>query len=321
MSFQPGSRHRRGGTLKTITYSFDEFNALPYAGGGGPAALALGFFDGVHRGHAAVISAAAKKGLKTVVVTFDHSPGKTEGGRPVPEITSRALKERILASLSVDDVVYLDFARVRDMEPERFIGLLCEKYRISYIGSGFNYRFGRGASAGAGELEKLCIERGIEVGATAPVCVGGLPLSSTRIRSLIADGCVKEAAELLGRPFGILGEVVHGRKLGRTLGIPTINQPLPPPQLLPRFGVYASVAHVGGKRYAAVTNVGVKPTVADGLAAGAETYIIGFEGDLYGEVIKVDLVDFIRPEQKFGGIEELRIQMENDAQKAGKILL
>ncbi len=285
-----------------------------------PSAVALGFFDGVHLGHAAVIKETVRQNLQTVVVTFSHNPGKTENGHAVPEISSHALKEKILASMGVDVVVYLDFEKVRGMEPNEFISMLTSAFTITHISSGFNYRFGSGACAGVKELEAICTPLGIEACAVAPVRVGELPLSSTRIRALICDGDVKRAAVLLGRPFAFYAEVVYGRQLGRTLGTPTINQLLPPPQILPRFGVYASVAHVSGKKLPAVTNVGVKPTISDSEAASAETYIMGFDGDLYGKTVQVDLLEFIRAEKRFGSIDELRDQINRDAEKANEIV-
>lgn len=302
---------------------FDKYSITELSGGiksGEPTAAALGFFDGVHLGHAKVIEAAAETGLKTAVVTFSHSPGKEENGQPVPEITSRELKEKIFASMSVDAVVYLDFDKVKDLEPAEFLDLLTSIFNVKFLCSGFNYRFGKGASAGVRELEKLCAPRGVEVKTVGPVCAGDGPLSSTRIRALIARGDVKAAAELLGRPFAFYSKVVGGRRLGRTLGIPTINQLLPKTQLLPRFGVYASKVHLGGNILPAVTNVGVKPTVVENGSPLAETHILDFEGDLYGKYIQVDIIDFIRPEMRFSGIGELREQMKNDEKKAREIL-
>lgn len=270
-------------------------------------------------GHAEVIKKAQGQGIKTAVVTFSHSPGKKSDGRPVPEITLPALKEKILESMSVDLCVYLDFEKVRNLEPEEFIELLTKRLNVKYISCGFNYHFGKGASADVRRLEEICRPRGIEVCTAEPVCVGGQPLSSTRIRSCIASGDVKCTMGLLGRPFAVYGEVVHGRRLGRILGTPTINQLLPPPQLLPRFGVYASVTHVGSSLYPSVTNIGVKPTVSNDELAGAETNIMGFDGDLYGQIIQVDLIDFVRPEMKFESIDRLKEQMRRDAEKAKEI--
>ncbi|HEX2938588.1 MAG TPA: riboflavin kinase [Ruminiclostridium sp.] len=197
-----------------------------------PTAAALGFFDGVHLGHAKVIRKASDQDMKTAVITFSKNPGKTESGHPVPEITNRALKEKILDSMSVDVVIYLDFDKVRNMSPEQFIEMLSTKLNVKYISCGFNYRFGKNAAAGVRELEEICTPKGIEICPCAPVCIKGAPLSSTRIRAYVVSGDIKGASKLLGRPFAIYGEVIHGRQLGRTLGIPTLNQLLPTPQLL-----------------------------------------------------------------------------------------
>lgn len=284
---------------------------------GAPTAVALGFFDGVHLGHVKVIHMAKAQNLKTVVVTFSHNPGKTVNGQAVPEITSLALKERIFESLSVDAIVYLDFDKVRDMAPEEFIDMLTQKLNVKYISCGFNYRFGKNAAAGVSELETICISKGIELCPVSPVMIKpGITLSSTRIRSYISAGDVKGASKLLGRYFAFYGEVVHGNHIGRTLGMPTINQLLNPPQLIPRFGVYASLTHLNDKLFPSVTNVGVKPTVSRSGTISAETYIQGFNGDLYGKIIQVDLVDFLRPEKKFDSIGALKNQIKADNEKA-----
>lgn len=286
-----------------------------------PACAALGFFDGVHKGHAAVIKSAIDKGLKTVAVTFENAVWKKENGKPGGEITSKALKEKILASLGVDAVVYLDYLRVKDMEPRNFIKALCSFFNIKHISAGFNYRFGKGASAGINELKEYCREFGIEVSAVSPVCLKGQPLSSTRIREALVSGAVDEANRMLGRPFAFYSEVVHGRQIGRTLGTPTINQILEPTQLLPKFGVYASTVSIDGKEYFGVTNIGVKPTIAEHLAPLCETHIIGFSGDLYGQILQVDIIKFIRPEMKFESLIKLKEQMKKDSHSAEEALI
>jgi riboflavin kinase/FMN adenylyltransferase len=273
----------------------------------------------VHIGHAAVISAAVSQKLQTAVVTFLHHPAELLLNRYVSEITCHEIKENVLESMGVDVIVYIDFEVVRDMSPAQFIDILFSWFDVKYISCGFNYHFGKGALAGVGELSKLCMERGIVSGCLKPVCINDMPVSSTRIRALVSKGDVKQVAALLGRPFAFYGEVIHGRHLGRTLGSPTINQQFPQRQLLPRFGVYASVVHLDGKSWPAVTNVGVKPTISQNEEAGAETYIPGFEGDLYRK-LQVDIIEFLRPEQKFNGLDELRIQLTLDTVKALEII-
>lgn len=286
-----------------------------------PTSAALGFFDGVHKGHTAVIKSAADKGLQTIVVTFENAVWKTDNGKPCGEITSKALKERILKSLGVDAVIYLDYPKVKNMEPGDFIKNLCSFFNLKFISAGFNYRFGKEASAGIGELKGYCRELDTEVSAIAPVCLNGQPLSSTRIREALSSGAADKALEMLGRPFAFYSEVVRGRQIGRTLGTPTINQVLEPTQLLPKFGVYASLVYIDGKEHFGVTNIGVKPTIAEHLAPLCETHIIGFSGDLYGQVLQVDIIKFIRPEMKFENLDKLKEQMNKDSCSAKKALI
>lgn len=249
--------------------------------------------------------------MKTAVITFEEQPKKRQG-----IITGKALKEKVFASLGIDIILYLDFEAVRELSPEQFINLIAARFNVKYICCGYNYTFGKDARGSADTLRTICGERGIGTGCTAPVCIGGLPVSSTRIRKLVLCGNVDEASVLLGRPFAFFGEVVHGKHLGHTLGVPTINQELPENQLLPKFGVYASVTHIGEKLWPSVTNVGVKPTVISNGNALSETYIQGFDGDLYGKEVRVDLIEFLRPEMKFDGLEDLKEQMNRDKEKA-----
>lgn len=309
--------------IATKTYAWGD--AIPR---GAPTAVELGFFDGVHKGHAAVIGAATahaatahaaqSEGMETAVVTFRRRP-ELPGGPPAPEITCRALKEQILQSLRADTVAYLDFEQVRDLSPSEFLELLCGWFDVRFVSCGFNYRFGKNAAAGARELKELCAARGIVAAEAAPVCVDGGPVSSTRIRALLERGDAVSARRLMGRPFAFWAEVVHGRQLGRTLGTPTINQVPEAPQLFPRYGVYASRVELDGRLWPGVTSVGVKPTVEEHAQPSAETYIPGFSGDLYGRTLRVDLLEFLRPELRFGGLEALKAQMGRDTEQALQI--
>ena len=285
-----------------------------------PSAVALGFFDGLHKGHAAVIGAAKASGLRTVVATFERHPSEILKDRSVKTIMSAGLKEHVFEELGVDMLCYLDFEKVRELSAEEFL----QNCVIAGLGArqvfcGFNYRFGRGGHAGPEELRAICAENGAEGFFVPPVCVGGEPVSSTRIRALIEQGRVQEASKMLGRPVELYFEVISGRKLGRKLGAPTINQRIPASHVMPRFGVYASVTHAGGgEALPSVTNVGVKPTVGSSFVS-AETYILGYKGDLYGKTVAVDLIDFLRPEMKFAGLGELKAQIGMDAAAAGEI--
>jgi riboflavin kinase/FMN adenylyltransferase len=184
------------------------------------------------------------------------------------------------------------------------------------VSCGENFRFGKGAAGDTAALRHLCGDSpAVEV--LPLVILDGAPISSSQIRAAIRAGEMERANRLLGRRFTIDFEVVHGRQLGRTLGTPTINQPFPEGFVEPKFGVYATLATAQGREYAAVTNVGVKPTVGSDRVL-AETYIHGFSGDLYGQSVRVSFLRFLRPERKFEGIEALREQIVRDSEIAAR---
>ncbi|MBQ9082107.1 MAG: riboflavin biosynthesis protein RibF [Clostridia bacterium] len=285
-----------------------------------PTAVALGSFDGVHIGHMDVLRAAAAcraEGLRTAVFTLDGLIGTAKAGK---RLISDARQEELFQSLGFDFLYRVDFASVRDMSPETFVReILHEKLRAQVVCCGFNYHFGRKGAGDSALLTRLCGTYGIRVVVVPPHSCDGDTVSSTRIRALLTQGDMAAVRRLLGRPYTIAFPVVHGRALGRTIGLPTINQPIPAEFVLPRFGVYASSTVIDGCRYHAVTNIGVKPTVgSDGPLA--ETWIIGFSGDLYGRTVPVELAVFLRPEQRFASVEELRQQILRDGDEAVKRL-
>jgi riboflavin kinase/FMN adenylyltransferase len=205
--------------------------------------------------------------------------------------------------LGVEEWILADFEAIRDYTPERFVlEFLHETLDARRVSCGFNYRFGKDGAGNADILRALCAPFGIEVVVAEPVLANGQPVSASRIRRLIESGEIRQASRLLGHPFMLDIEVVGGQRLGHILGTPTINQPLPPNFVRPKFGVYASSVEVGGCVTHGVTNIGVRPTVgADGPLA--ETWIAEFDGDLYGQRVPVTLIKFLRPERKFGSLE------------------
>lgn len=288
----------------------DEKNKTRFPGT--PTAVALGFFDGVHTGHAAVIGAAAAlaraRGLSAAVVTFRSSP------RGSALLMTEEQRREAMAALGAGALVELSFGQVRDLSPEAFVhDILRDGMQAKAVFCGFNYRFGRGAEAGTQELIRLCGRCDIAVQVLPPVCALGGPVSSTRIRALLREGRADEAGALLGRAFAVRAEVIHGRRLGRTLGTPTINQRLPAGLVEPAHGVYASYALVAGKRLPAVTNIGNNPTVG-GTSVLCETYIPRFSGDLYGKTVEVSLRKFLRGEVKFDTLDEMKAQIMRDAE-------
>lgn len=286
-----------------------------------PRSVALGIFDGVHIGHRAVISRAAGiEGMHTAVFTFEQPPWALPK-ESAWELLSPSARTALLETLGVEELFQADFESLRDMTPEEFVRvILRDTLQARVVACGYNYHFGKDGTGDAALLHRLCEELGIEVREVPAVLVDGQPVSSSRIRRCIEQGEVRQAARLLGRSFTLDFTVVGGRRLGRLLGTPTINQPLPPHFVRPRYGVYASSVEVGGRVSHGVTNIGVRPTVG---APGplAETWIADFHGDLYGQNVPVSLVKFLRPETRFASVEDLQKQILRDAEAAKEAVL
>ena len=285
-----------------------------------PSSLALGAFDGLHRGHMAVIGRACAPGeggrrLQPAVFTFSRSPA---GNSAV--LTGRD-KERLLEDAGVEVLYSLEFSQVKDWEAEAFVEqVLFETCAAQRLCCGEDFRFGRGARGDTALLQTLCDRRGVELTVVPPVKEGGEKVSSTRIRAAVEAGDISLANRLLGRPFGFSLEVIHGNHIGTGLGTPTINQAIPEGFVLPRFGVYASWCRVGGEYFYGVTNVGVKPTVGSDRVL-AETWMPEFQGDLYGKRVRVFLLEFLRPEKKFGSLEELKAAIQTNGEQAKEVAL
>ncbi len=285
-------------------------------GPGVPIAVALGSFDGVHLGHEALLSAcveeARARGILSAAYTFLNHPG-TLTGRPVKLLTTPSEKAARFEELGLDAVIFGQFDECfAALPPERFVReYLRERLAAKVCVCGFHYRFGAGGAGDAALLRRLCTAEGIEVRVIEPVTDRGELVSSSRIRALCEAGEVARAAELLGRPYALLSRVVEGKKLGRELGFPTINQVFPPDAVIPKKGVYETRLNLSGTVYRGVTNVGCRPTVK-GAGINAETHILGFSGDLYGQMVQVSFLRMLRPERKFGSLEELRAQIARD---------
>jgi riboflavin kinase/FMN adenylyltransferase len=276
-----------------------------------PCALALGAFDGLHRGHMAVIGKAVQaEGLEPAVFTFERSPSGREF-----VITARD-KEKFLEQAGVSRLYSLRFPDVKDWEAEAFAKeVLLGRCQAKCLCCGEDFRFGKDAAGDVSLLEKLCKEAGVQLQVVPPVMDHGEKVSSTRIRQAVEEGKIPEANRLLGRPFGYSLEVIHGNHIGTGLGTPTINQALPEGFALPPFGVYASWVRVSGKYYYGVTNIGVKPTVGSDRVL-SETWIPEFSGDLYGKRVRIFLLQFIRPERKFSSLEELKREIFQNSLQA-----
>ncbi len=284
-----------------------------------PTAVALGCFDGVHLGHARVLQSALRGrrgGLSPAVFTFATGGKDCAAAKQALALMSPQAKEEEFRRMGFDLYLAVDFASVRELTPEQFVrDVLFGALRAKRVSCGFNYHFGRGGTGNSALLRALCAQYGIRTEICDAVEFCGAPVSSTRIREAVAAGDMELARRMLGRPFRVDFEVVRGNRIGRLLGTPTINQPFPASFVLPKFGVYGSSVLVDGKRYHGVTNVGVKPTVGSHIPL-AETWIAGFQGDLYGRRVPVDLLGFLRPEKKFADLTALREQILRDAEQA-----
>lgn len=271
-------------------------------------AVAIGLFDGIHLGHMALIDELKKHG-RTLIFTFDYKPKEYRC------IYTEAEKLAILRKYQIDYYYMQRFnQQFADLTPADFLQYLKNNFRAAHIIVGFDFRFGKGALGDDDYLLLHQKEWDYTVDIVPEVIGGGEKISSTRIRALIERGDVGEAAELLSRFYFIDGVIEPGARLGATIGFPTAN--ITTEKILPAFGVYATMVELDGKLYNGVTNVGVKPTVTNAGLPTVETFILDFAGDVYGREIRVYFVKMLRPEQKFGSIDELKAQMAIDSETA-----
>lgn len=280
-------------------------------------AVSLGKFDGVHIGHQKLMDCILdykEKGLKAVVFSFLIHPSTLLGGKEMSLIMTEEEKKRKLDKMGVDALVSYPFSKeTLSMEPEQFVKeILVDKLDAKVIAIGENFHFGHNRRGDANLLKELSAIYGYEVQVFKRVKIAGERVSSTWIRKCISEGNMEYVQKLLGEPYSLSGEVIHGQKLGRTLGMPTANVIPEKYKLLPPFGVYASKTCIDGIWYEGITNIGVKPTITEEKVKLAETFLFEYQGDLYGKEIRTDLYCFSRPEQKFNSIEELKVQMEKD---------
>ena len=283
-----------------------------------PTAVALGFFDGIHRGHtkviSAVVQAADQQGLTPCVFTFSSGKGSP---KPVGDlIQTDEVKQYILERMGVQQIFRPPFEEFRDFTPEEFVRtVLADRFKARVVACGENFRFGKFAAGDAELLCRLGREYGIEVIVLPLEREKGEIISSTLIRKTLREGDIEAANRLLGHPFTLIAPVVHGRGLGRQWNYPTANQYFPDEQIIPQNGVYATIAVCDGKRYVGSTNVGKKPTVG-GDTVLREPFLGDYEGDLYGKKLVVEFYHFVRGEKKFGSLEELRQAIEDSTRKS-----
>lgn len=278
-------------------------------------AVALGFFDGVHLGHRTVLRRAldaAGDTLTPTVLTFDTLPKLQKDGL----LLSREESARRLAQMGFAECITAAFSAVCDLSPEAFArDVLADALHAAVVCCGENFRFGKHGDGDAADLKHWGQVFGFEVHVLPLALVDDEAVSSTRIRRTLATGDMLSVNRLLGHPYEITAAVINGAHLGRTLGTPTINQPLPTETVFPPFGVYASAVEVDGTVHHAVTNIGIKPTVG-GETPLAETWIFDYTGDLYGRTVTVRPVRFLRGEQTFSSVDTLKAQIIADGEAA-----
>ncbi len=276
-------------------------------------AVALGMFDGIHRGHKMVIANMLKycdDGLSSAVFTFNTESMRFKHGEPFEYINTNEQKLRTFDFIGIDYILCPDFDSFKELTGEEFVKeILCKRMNAKAVVCGENFRFGKNALCGIEELRDFGKKYGFEVTAIELVSGG---FSSQKYRALLKEGKVNESYILGGVGYSLYSEVVEGNRLGRTLDFPTINQNFKEGQLIPKRGVYHTGTVIDGVVYDSVTNIGVKPTIENNIRPLAETHILDYKGNLYGQKIEVLFYNFIRDEMKFRSVEELKKQVFAD---------
>ena len=272
-------------------------------------AISLGKFDGFHQGHQLLVDRVLQKkreGLKSLIFTFDF------GNRPVLLLPEE--RRRMLGKRGVDYLLECPFVEsISHMEAEKFVReILVRRLHVRYLAVGTDFRFGYQRRGDYRLLERLSAECGYEVEVVEKACYQGEEISSSRIRRELEEGHMELVNQLLGYAYSVTGEVLHGRRIGRTLGMPTTNLLPSERKLLPPNGVYATRTVIAGELFEGITNIGYKPTVGGETRKGVETYLFDLDRDLYGEILTVRFYGYERAERKFASLDELKKRIEQD---------
>lgn len=290
-----------------------------------PTAIALGNFDGIHQGHQTVLRPIiapdrSSGGIHPSVVSFSPHPREFFTGGKLRLLTPIAEKAEILSNLGIEQLILLPFDRdLASLSPQQFVEqILVQQLQATEISVGLDFRFGYQRKGSGQDLKRIANGFGIEVhlNTLKEYCDRdnrAVRVSSSLIRQALSKGDIDTASRMLDRPYSLLGKVVKGQQLGRTIGFPTANLQLPPEKYLPRYGVYSVDAFLEQTRVKGVMNIGCRPTVA-GEAPTIEVHLLDWSGDLYDRTLKVNLLKFLRPEQKFDSIEALKQQITKDCQ-------
>jgi riboflavin kinase/FMN adenylyltransferase len=284
--------------------------------------IALGFFDGVHLGHGALLRRSVERarelGCRSAAFTFDRPPKEVVTGVPVPLINSPEDRRGLMSRLyGIEDVIMVPFDREMMSTPwDDFVTeILVGRYHAVHLVAGHDHHFGYKNQGSPELLAAKCAELGIGCDIIPKVERGGITVSSTYIRRLIELGQIERASEYLGHPHTLSQTVRHGRRIGTSIGVPTINLAVPPHVLTPSHGVYATRACLpDGSWRAGVTNVGTRPTVNEGADVTVETYLLDYDGDLYGQTVRLEFFRRLRDEVRFDSLDDLRAQIAQDAE-------
>ncbi|MDO4811654.1 MAG: bifunctional riboflavin kinase/FAD synthetase [Eubacteriales bacterium] len=285
-----------------------------------PTVIALGFFDGVHKGHGELLKCAVQRakelGAAPAVFTFDRPPKEVVTGKPVFLINSAEDRQDLIHRIyGIEQVILAPFdEKMMTMHWEDFITeLLIKQYGAVHLVAGHDYHFGYKNEGTPELLMQKCRELGIGCDIIPKVEYDGITVSSTYIRTLVKNGELERAAEFLGHRHCLSQTVTHGHRIGRTIGIPTVNLAVPGHVLVPDHGVYVTRVYLpDGRSFPGVTNVGTRPTVSESGTISVETFILDFDGDLYEQRIRVEFFTHLRGEQKFSSLEELKQQIHRD---------
>ncbi len=287
-----------------------------------PAVVALGNFDGIHQGHCQVIQSllsVRQDQSYVTVVAFDPHPQAFFSGKHQPLLTPLSEKTTLLERLGVDQLVLLTFDQaLASLSPQAFVAdILVQKLAAQYISVGFNFCFGYQRAGTAEDLVAIATPYQVPVSITAPQTNGSEPISSSAIRAALLAGNLDKAQQMLGRPYDLTGTVVYGQQLGRTLGFPTANLQIPTDKFCPRTGVYSVsvTSDQWSQPQRGVMNWGCRPTV-DGQQPSLEVHLLDWSGDLYGHTLTVHLQQFLRSEQKFASLDDLKTQIQADCEMA-----
>ena len=279
--------------------------------------LALGYFDGVHKGHCAVITSAVEfakiNGQKSAVITFKDHPCCFFWGVCPKYILTREERRRQIEKLGVDYLYELDFEKISKLKAEEYLKNILVKYFSPIaISTGFNHYFGANKSGNTNFLKQMAKKYNYKYFMLQAEQSGSEIISSTKIRTLLASGDITKANELLGYRFPLNGTVIKGRQLGREIGFRTANIVYPSELITLPFGVYAVKVFIGEQEFNGVTNFGIRPTISTQHSCSVETHILDFDDDIYGQNIRLEFIAMIRPENKFNSINSLKDQIKKD---------